>query len=85
MQVAIDLPNDFTQLRGHQQIVEELLLSYALRLFKASEVGLSKAAEVAGLDIYDFMSACKLEQIPVIDISKDELLEELACPVDMSY
>jgi len=78
MQVAIDLPNDFTQLRGHRQIVEELRLSYALRLFKASEVSLSKAAEVAGLDMYDFMSACKQEQIPVIDISKDELLEELA-------
>ena len=68
MQVAIDLPNDFKQIR----------LSYALRLFKASEVSLSKAAEVAGLDLYDFMSACKQEQIPVIDISKDELLEELA-------
>lgn len=78
MQVAIDLPNDFIKLRGHQQIVEELRLSYALRLFKASEVSLSKAAEVAGLNMYDFMSACKKEQIPVIDISKDELLEELA-------
>ena len=78
MQVAIDLPNDFIQLRGHRQIVEELRLSYALRLFKASEVSLSKAAEVAGLDMYDFMSACKQEQIPVIDINKGELLEELA-------
>ena len=78
MQVVIDLPNDFFSLRGHRQIVEELRLSYALRLFKVSEVSLSKAAEVAGLDMYDFMSACKQEQIPVIDISKDELLEELA-------
>ena len=78
MQIAIDLPNDFTQLRGSRQIVEELRLSYALRLYKASEVSLSKAAEVAGLDLYDFMSACKQEQIPVIDISKDELLGEVA-------
>ena len=78
MQVAIDLPSDFTQLRGYGQIVEELRLSYALRLFKTSEVSLSKAAEVAGMDLYDFMSACKQEKIPVIDISKEELEAELA-------
>ena len=58
MQLAIDLPNDFIKLRGHRKIVAELRLSYGLRLFKASEVSLSKAAEIAGLDMYDFMSAC---------------------------
>lgn len=73
MQVAIDLPSDFTQLRGYKQIVEELRLSCALRLYKAAEVSLSKAAKVAGMDLYDFMSACKQEQIPMIDISKEEL------------
>lgn len=32
---------------------------------------------VSGFDLYDFMSICKDNQIPVIDISREELLEEL--------
>jgi predicted HTH domain antitoxin len=41
-------------------------------------VTLVKAAELAGISLYDFMSICKTNQIPVIDITRDELLEELA-------
>jgi len=37
-----------------------------------------KAAELMGLDIYDFMAACKQNEVAVIDISKEELQEELA-------
>ena len=43
-----------------------------------ARVTLAKAAELAGFDIYDFMSACKQNGVAVIDISKEELLEELA-------
>ncbi len=77
MQIAIDLPNDFMALQEKQKVKEEMCLSYALRLFKASEVTLSKAAELAKLDLYEFMENCKKEQIPVIDINKEELLEDL--------
>ncbi len=77
MQIAIELPNDFMAFQEPKEIEEEMRLSYALRLYKSSKITLSKAAELAGLDLYDFMSICKKEQIPVIDISKEELLEEL--------
>ena len=77
MQIAIDLPNDFMALQEKRTVKKEMRLSYALRLYKASEVTLSKAAELAELDLYEFMSHCKKEQIPVIDINKEELLEEL--------
>lgn len=36
-----------------------------------------KAAELAGFDLYDFMILCKTHCIPVIDMSSEELLEEL--------
>lgn len=29
------------------------------------------------MDIYQFMAACKQEEIEVIDVSKEDLLEEL--------
>jgi predicted HTH domain antitoxin len=41
---------------------------------KNAKVTITKAAELAGMDIYDFMAACKQNQVPVIDISKEELL-----------
>lgn len=41
---------------------------------KNAKVTITKAAELAGMDIYDFMAACKQNQVPVIDICKEELL-----------
>jgi predicted HTH domain antitoxin len=77
MQIAVELPNDFMALREKQTVEQEMRLSYALQLFKDSRITLSKAAQLAGLNHYDFMGACKKEAIPVINISKQELLEEL--------
>jgi len=52
--------------------------SYALWLYQRERVTLAKAAEIAGVTLYDFMSLCKSNQIPVLDISRDELVAELA-------
>jgi predicted HTH domain antitoxin len=78
MQIAINLPNDFVNFQSASGIEKDIRLSYSLWLFKNARVTLAKAAELAGLDIYDFMSACKQNEVAVIDISKEELLEELA-------
>lgn len=78
MQIAINLPNDFVAFQSAADIEKDMRLSYALWLFKHAKVTLSKAAELADLDIYDFMAACKQNEVPVIETSKEELLEELA-------
>jgi len=78
MQIAIELPNDFVSFQSAVDIKKDMLLSYSLWLFKNARVTLAKAAELADMDIYDFMAACKQNQVSVIDISKQELLEELA-------
>ncbi len=77
MQIAINLPNDFVDFQVATDIEKEMRLSYALWLLKNSRVTLSKGAELAGMDIYEFIAACKQNEVPVIDISKEELLEEL--------
>jgi predicted HTH domain antitoxin len=59
------------------QIEHDMRLAYALWLFKGTKVTIAKAAELAGLNIYEFIKACKDNQVPVVDISRDELLEEL--------
>ena len=78
MQVAINLPNDFVAFQSITEIEQEMLTSYALWLFKNTRVTLAKAAELADQNIYDFIATCKRNEVPIIDISKEELLEELA-------
>ncbi len=78
MQIAIDLPNDFVASRAVSEIRQEMRASYALWLYQQERVTPVKAAELAGVDLYEFMGICKVNRIPVIDMSREELLEELA-------
>jgi predicted HTH domain antitoxin len=77
MQIAIDLPSDFVEMQTVSVIEREIRVSYSLSLFKAERITLSKAAELAGMNIYDFMRTCKENMIPVIDVTREELLQEL--------
>ncbi len=77
MQVVINLPNDFVEMQTVGVIEREMRVSYALALFKTARVTLSKAADLAGMNVYEFMKVCKENQIPVIDVAKEELLREL--------
>jgi predicted HTH domain antitoxin len=77
MQIAVDLPNDFVMFQGEQTVQRDIRLTYALWLFKAELVTIAKAAQIAGLDIFDFMAACKDNRIPVIAIDRAELLADL--------
>jgi predicted HTH domain antitoxin len=77
MQIAVNLPNDFVAFQSVAEIEKDIRISYSLWLFNNARVTLAKAAELANLDIYDFMSVCKQNDVAVIEISKEELLEEL--------
>ena len=78
MQIAIHLPNDFVTLQNSAEIRQEVRASYALWLYQRERVTLGKAAEIAGVSLYDFMSLCKSNKVPVMDMSRDELAAELA-------
>lgn len=78
MEVAFNLPHEFVLLQSIKDIEKDMRLSYALWLFKGAKVTLAKAAEIAMLDIYDFMAECKKNEVPVITLSREELLDELA-------
>jgi len=77
MQIAIDLPNDFVTFQTPTDIRQEIRTVYALSLFQKERVTLVKAAELAGLDLYEFMAICKANRVPVIDISREDLLDEM--------
>ena len=77
MQVAIDLPSDFVGMLTQDAVAWEMRITYALALFKDARVTLAKAAELSGMNVYEFMSVCKTQRVPVIDISRDELVQEM--------
>ena len=76
MQVSIDLPDVYFSFYDKPTLVKELQLSLALILFKQSKVSITKAANIAGRDWYEFMKECKRNEIPVINISVEEQNEE---------
>jgi predicted HTH domain antitoxin len=41
-------------------------------------VTLAKASELAGMNLYDFMQLCKDNGVPVLGVSRTELLDELS-------
>ncbi len=58
MQITIELPNDFVAFKAVPEIKQEIKTSYALWLFQHEHerVTLVNSAELAGVDLYDFMS-----------------------------
>ena len=75
MQVSIDLPDVYFSFYDKPTLVKELQLSLLI-LFKQSKVSITKAANIAGMDLYEFMKECKRNEIPVINISVEEQNEE---------
>ena len=77
MQISIELPNDFVAFQAAPTLRSEISASYGLWLFQQERVTLAKAAELAGLNLYDFMIFCKSSGVSVIGISPQELRDEL--------
>lgn len=76
MQVSVELSDVYFSFYDKSVLVKEIQLSLALILFKQGKVSISKAANIAGLDLYEFMKECKRNEIPVINISEEDLASE---------
>jgi len=77
MKVTIDIPDKFSYLGDHLKLKKEIKQNYALSLYRDEKISMSAAAEVAGMDLYEFMAECKRNNIPVISYSSEELDKEL--------
>ncbi len=75
MNITIEIPDSLSL--NFPNLKKEILMNNALMLFKKSALSIGKASELAGVDIHEFMAACRANDIPVIDYSETELAEEL--------
>lgn len=79
MQLTLNIP-DFAPLTLNKDIAElkeTIKLNCALMLFKNGKFSLEQASHFANLSMYDFMLACKENNIPTISYDQDELENEL--------
>lgn len=81
MELRINIPESYTlyfDANNEESVGKEFKKNNALMLFKQGRVSVSKAAELAELDIYEFLAECKKNEIPVVDYSPEELDKEIA-------
>ena len=76
MKVTLDIPDSYALYFSFSNLEKQLKLFTALMLVKQGKISVSKGAEFAELNIYDFLKECKENDIPVIDYSKEGLKEE---------
>jgi predicted HTH domain antitoxin len=77
MKVIINLPDKYSYLGDYSQLERDIKQKYALSLYREEKISLSAAAEIAGMNVYEFISECKKYNIPVINYSPEELDKEL--------
>lgn len=75
MQVSVELPQDVVTFLGERQLQSDLRLSYALWLYQTGRATIGKACRLAGMDIYEFMTACREYKVPVMEFDRDEIVE----------
>ncbi len=77
MLITLDLPDRLELSYTKERIAEEIKLSYALFLYREGRVSISKASKICGKNIYDFMSECNKNKIPIINYSVEDFKQEL--------
>ena len=77
MKVTINIPDKYSYLSDQTKLKKEIKQKYALSLYREEKISLSAAAEIAGMNVYDFIFECKQNNIPVINYSPEELDKEL--------
>ena len=77
LRAPIEVPDQLGLFSSCDELGKEILLSHALILFKAGQISIGLAKELASLDLYAFMQACARHGIPVVNYSKEDLLNEI--------
>jgi predicted HTH domain antitoxin len=77
MQVTINIPDKFAYIDDYPNLAKEIKQDYALSLYRKNKISLSVAAEIAEMNIYEFIAECKKNNVPVINYTPEDLNKEL--------
>ncbi len=77
MQITLEIPEQFCLDKSLSETGHTLKLYAALALFQTGKLSIGAATELAGVNRYDFMLACKQHNILTLNYSPEELRQEL--------
>jgi len=77
MQITLNIPEQFALEKSLPEVGNTLKLYAALALFQAGKLSAGAATELAGIDRYEFMAACKKQGIATVNYSPEDLHSEL--------
>jgi len=73
MQLTLEIPDHYFQGKNQLQTARQIKLYAALLMFRSGQLSRGAACEFAGVEIYDFLLACKQHQISVMDMPVDAI------------
>lgn len=76
--IEIEIPDDFLEIRGTppEEFARELQLAAAIHWYSRTEVSLGRAAQIAGLNLKEFLEVLARKKIEY-PMEIEDLLEEL--------
>lgn len=77
LKIELELPEEIIQYLGSQEIDKAIKELIVLNLLREHKISQGKAKEILGISKWELIELMKLHSIPVIDLSPEELKEEL--------
>ncbi|MFO7966315.1 MAG: UPF0175 family protein [Archaeoglobaceae archaeon] len=74
--VRIELPDDIISILGVKNLNNEARLLIAIELYREGKISLGKAAEIANLNIREFLYELRKREIP-INYDSDEFTKDM--------
>ncbi len=78
MQITLEIPDEYLNKQSQNQAAAQIKLFAALLMFQTGQLSRGAACEYAGVDIYQFLRACKQHHISVVNTTSPELLANIA-------
>jgi predicted HTH domain antitoxin len=84
IKLDLELPEELLDQLREEEIEAKVKEALVMELLREHRLSQGKAAELLGLDRHDLFDLMAKHQIPVIDLSPEELRSELQKPVPRS-
>jgi len=78
--VELELPDDLASVLRNEDVVGKAKEAFVMELLREHRVSQGKAAEILGIPRHDLFPLMGKYQVAVVDLSPDELQDELRKP-----
>jgi predicted HTH domain antitoxin len=78
--LVLNIPEDFmlSIKKTPGELVNEIVLMAAIKMFELGKLSSGKASELAGISRREFLEKCSMYGVSVFNYSDDEIAEELS-------